>query len=173
MKRGLLLGLIAVAGVLPSSASGQTVVAPGSDRYDYSRWIERSQAMTPLAEVRVREEPCGGAVGCAVTTQKLIYVDPSLPWFDARVVFMHEVGHIYDEYGLEPEQRQRLAALMETRLWRPPGASGEDRPTQELFADLYSQCSIDRWHRAVSPLSRAPVLAPGRMAVACALLSRR
>lgn len=171
MKRlALLLALLA----FPASASAHTTVIGGSTRaVALQRYVNQSKVPTPDMSIKVVDSRCPkpDAVACA-TWDDVIYLDPVLTKPVLRIVFLHELGHIYDQNLMTETRRAEVSSVMSwVGPWQQPEL-GHGAPL-ELFANLYSDCAAAK---SVSPFrARKPnslLIAPNRQkARACALIT--
>lgn len=125
MKRVVLVAVTLSLVVGEASASVVTV-EDGSADLPYQVWLDAAKAPIP-PRVFIIERPCPGADQPCVNTPPLdaaIYFPARMFWVgpapSARLVFLHEIGHIYG--------------------WQRFGNLGE------MFAERYAQCA--RWPRS-------------------------
>lgn len=131
MRRALLT-VAALCLILPTSAHGVQVI---SERSEYQQWADGSLVPTPRGSIRVLNNECQvgpyETAGCAVgrTIYSVLRGGPDL--------FLHELGHVFDNYEMDHADRSRFATIHgKTLAW------GEgDFPLAEQFAEDYRRCA--------------------------------
>lgn len=106
----------------------------------YQTWANLALVPTPQVEVNVIAAPCPDApawvAACSLVGLHQIYIGP-----DGRNahVFLHELGHVYDDTSMTDATRAKFMAIMHLRgPWVRP--LGKNAPA-EKFAEAYSLCA--------------------------------
>jgi hypothetical protein len=138
-------------------AHAETTLDPSSGhRFAYERWIERARVPTPPVEVLVEDwgDPCawsdgegasGRSMGCSTTHPRpWVGMWRNQRWKDARDVFLHELGHVFDYTTLTDSDRDKLASIMRKKK-RPWRGHPQTVDLSEQFAIGYAQCAWGSW----------------------------
>jgi hypothetical protein len=139
-----MLGLVTskAAAHLAGALLASTVLVHGGRSYTpqpYTGWLTQFAVPSPPGYVDFGIGPCDNSLelGCMTWTFPIATVRITRSDRYDRVTFAHEMGHVFDEYVLEPlGWRGRFAAL-EGFPWRTPWS-------EEYFADSYALCALHR-----------------------------
>jgi hypothetical protein len=140
--RRVLASLVVLA-LFPAAAQAHTtIIEPPGSPHPYQAWVDQSDSPTPEVTLNLVEvsEPCGvrDTVGCTDGTST-IELAANLSSPEARRVFFHELGHVFDQEVLTPGERERETVLLHR------GGDPWEPMVEEAFADSYSWCA--RLHR--------------------------
>ena len=142
MKRALVIAAGMLALVVPTAQAHTTIVEPPDSHYPYQQWIDEAKVPTPDGTVTVLSDDgsewCG--LGCADVASRTIWVRSGLI-LTPRVVFTHELGHIFDGLEMTDSDRRRFIGISGRRAmawWDGP----RDRRAGEWFADAYARCAL-------------------------------
>lgn len=130
--------------VAPSSAGAVELVNPDGTRAEpYQTWANSIHIRIPDASAIVTDDvrECGLAVpvaGCFTGTT--IVVDKRMPPTARQRVFLHELGHWYDDQYLDQQDELRYCRLIGHRgcVWdwtTDPSLDAKTIPASEYFAD--------------------------------------
>jgi hypothetical protein len=147
MFRATLLITTALAAVAPAASASVTFTGDGAT------WAQAQHPATALPgdgiPVEVSLAKCPGlpnAGGCVIDSRIYLTAEPD------RLVFMHELGHIYDARNLDDYERGALAPyLVPGKAWSDCGnvanldatdGSEYGQCPKEVFADAYAACAL-------------------------------
>lgn len=103
-----------------------------SGSHPYQRWADEAKVPTVDAVVHEVACPTSTTPGCALGGQ--IWMPPD--YTQPKRLFLHELGHLYDEAVLTTDDRAWFMA----RVFRD-GRAWYQGPI-ELFAELYRRCAV-------------------------------
>ena len=142
-----------------------------SVRGQLQTWVLRSKAPLPPGRIQIRRVPCPLnpiLAGCVYTLRpRVLYLLPGLR-VQARRIFFHELGHVFDLTVLNGRERARFKRILGIRK------SGWFRgalPPSEWFGDGYALCSMrGRLARRPSPTPYGYAPSPRTHARVCRLI---
>jgi hypothetical protein len=106
----------------------------------YQSWIDGALVPTPPGEITLSLDGCPGdppMPSCSPVNQGAIQLSPE--WAN-RQVFLHEVGHVFDD--LMPDwARGRFRAIVSARRGLVWASTRSRTPPNEQFAEAYSLCA--------------------------------
>lgn len=142
------VALITTGLIIAADAHAVTIVRNDGDAAQYQIWADNAKVPTPQTTVEVSEEECPGEpglAGCVFWGDPHIYMVPSgNPTTESyHAVFLHELGHVFDDQELTTEQRVAFRDLIGSdEYW----SADSDFPPEELFAETYMYCArFTRW----------------------------
>lgn len=182
--RGILLVIMTVLLTLmvANYAWGHTIIhCETTCSRPYQRWIDESLMPTPDKEINIVEgtqeqlgHPCAGgeyeADACELWPGEIILNPATVN----RGIFMHEVGHDFDDDYLLNWQHERFAQTIKIRLpWRYEEWDVHSGPS-EYFAEIYSICAVRGLHTPQYTMTRPndTWLQPRQIFQACTLSQR-
>jgi len=139
---------VAVAGDALAGTAASGLHLSGRVSADMGSWVRQAGENVPLPNARLTVRS-----GSARFEGKTIYLPAGASVLAIRGLFLHELGHAYDAYGMTPERRQeflRIASVTctwtslhcRTARWvSGPGVYVDVRP-QEMFAEMYAACAL-------------------------------
>src|SRR4051794_27959882 len=176
MRGGRIRVSLAVLGVLavatPALARGPLIVDQDGRlvRGKLQAWAHSAKVPLPSGRIQVRRMVCPGNIAlaaCVYTARpRIVYMRPGVR--DARRVFYHELGHVFDLTVLNMRDRARFKRIVGIRR---SGWFQGALPPAEWFGDGYALCAMrTRLHRTphATPYGYAP--SPRAHARVCRLI---
>lgn len=149
--RASLLALAVLAVGALGALAHTMVIEPPESHHPYQRWMNEMLVPGPPATsltVVETPEPCEIEEAGGCEEERVIQIE-SFPWTEnAKGIFYHEIGHIWDEESMLEGQRLHFEELIHrTGLgWReesasPSGISIGQTASAEWFADSFALCA--------------------------------
>lgn len=134
--------LLAIILTLTLAVSAQATTITGAVE-PYQSWANAAFVPTPQIDVNVINAPCPAApewaAACSVIGLHQIYIGSE---GHNPHVFLHELGHVYDDTSMTDMARAKFMAILHTSgSWTRP--LGQDAPAEQ-FAEAYSLCARHR-----------------------------
>ena len=147
-KRMVLTALVALA--VPTAAQAHTtIIEPEGSHFPYQQWVDEAKVPTPDITLTLIEAPCPEEdevfYACMGRAEQTIWVNLEMmgrrdAW--PRAIFYHEIGHFFDYLDLPEWARLRFREIRHSG--RPWVDEGKFEGLEEVFADSYSGCALDR-----------------------------
>lgn len=144
-RRLLAVSVVLAAVAFPAAAQASDIVAPPDSRFPYQEWANESLVPIAPGVITVREEQgtCVEDQALACATPSTIYM-VAASWispYGGRHLFLHELGHIFDDRILTEEGRSKFETIIgDGGAWIWPD-DGVQSP-QEVFAEAYAFCAL-------------------------------
>jgi hypothetical protein len=175
-RRGFRLALLLLTALViaaPALARRSVFVDQGGRplRGQLHTWLLHSKAPLPPGRIVIRRVPCPHnpiLAGCVYTLRpRTVYLLPGLR-IQARRIFYHELGHVFDLTVLNGRERARFKRII--GIHRSGWLRGA-LPPSEWFGDGYSLCSMHaRLGRRPAPTPYGYAPSPRAHARVCRLI---
>jgi hypothetical protein len=140
-----LAALVVLVVATPALARGPVLVDQHGRlvRGKLHAWVHRAKVPLPSGRIQVRRALCPGNIAlaaCVYTARpRVVYMRPSVR--DARRVFYHELGHVFDLTVLNMRERARFKRIVGIRR---SGWFEGALPPAEWFGDGYALCALHK-----------------------------
>lgn len=160
MTRAIALTAALIFGPAAPAAAVVLQLDDGTQRpQPYQAWADRAKAPTPRVVIALHLAACPDTGGAACSAPGHIWIDPSRPVSEPKMVFLHELGHHFDYEVMSDSARDTFRFLFDnTSAWRAPIAD----PPVEKFAEGWATCAHTRqierrWYGAYRYRPRPPM----------------
>jgi hypothetical protein len=148
---GAIVGLLFLVGAVEHADARLRMYGDAKPRH--FNWARQAQQNVPLPDQRIRLVSGYDPTYFPVSREMFL---PQSGWggwtyWDERVLFLHELGHVFDSRQLSKAERTRFRILARTRCsWWSDRCylAGEPRkedynvPPGEMFAEMYAACAL-------------------------------
>lgn len=146
--RKLFISLIVFIAMLfmPYSASAYPVFWSPNNSPIYDHWVRNANVPTPTSEVLIGVIPQRCNIdgvfyaGCASFNPRVIWVSFAESNFDAKRIFMHELGHHFDDLYMNDARKQIF--YNKTGMSGPWVTGHWYSSPHQAFAESYKACSF-------------------------------
>ena len=149
MNAKAIIGVVTLALALVNTTTAQALNMSGNVKPRHWAWAKQAQQRgVPLPSASVKVYP-GDFDPMYDPAKRIMYI-PDENRKQEHILFLHELGHVFDYHNLNQLERKKFKILINSRcawwspackLWRY-GYRESNLEPGEIFAEMYAACAI-------------------------------